>query len=130
MWSIPEVSMFGVVVIQLLLTELTLILVSMLFQQQVYDLMNSRTRLEGMIAKSKKKKRDAAAAAGTEVAAGDHDHDHDHDHHDHLDDDEARKWGELRDVCGPGHHVLAWVLTPFIGTLPARVQLRKNKKDL
>ena len=115
--------MFGIVVIQLMLTVLTLILVSMLFQQQVTDLMESRTRLEGIIAKSKKKKREAALAEGKDVAAEDEvarGHD--------QDDEEASQWGELRDVCGPGHGVLAWVLTPFVGTLPSKIPLLKKKE--
>ena len=65
--------------------------------------------------------------------AEDHDHDHDHDHHhahleDIAEDAEARQWGELRDVCGPGRGVVQWVLTPFIGTLPSAVPLLKKKE--
>ena len=127
LWSFPEVSMFGIVVIQLLLTVLTLILVSVLFQQQVADLMESRTRLEGIIAKSKKKKA-AAAAAAAGKSADDADEGENKILAVHDDDDEeASKWGELRDVCGPGHGLVAWIFTPYIGTLPSKIPLKKKK---
>jgi hypothetical protein len=114
-WSFPEVSTFGVVVIQLVLTILTLILVSVLFQQQYTDLKESRTRLEGIIAKSKSKKKKEAKEQGKEVAEEEEEGGGD-DVETEV-DDEGRVWGELRDVCGAGRSKVAWVCVPFVGTL-------------
>jgi hypothetical protein len=119
-WSFEDVSMFGIVFIQFLLTILTLLLVPVLFQQQVGDLMESRTRLEGIIAKSKKKKQESAGDdnADTQVTK---------ENDAEEMDEQASRWGELRDVCGPGHSVFAWVLTPYIGTLPSKLKQLQKK---
>jgi len=81
LFSQPDIFLFGVVTIEVLLTGMTLFLVSILFFQQVGDLMQNLNRFEARVAHKKKLPVQMSDSC----------------------------WGELDDVCGNGRSVCAWV---------------------
>jgi len=101
LFSQPDIFLFGVLAIQFLLTGMTLLLVSILFFQQVGDLMQNLNRFEARVA---------------------------HKRQDKPIQDNDSCWGELNDVCGKDRSLFAWVCVCSNGTLKPAFRVKGHTK--
>lgn len=94
-----DIFLFFIVALQMLLTGMTLLLVSILFFQQVGDLMQNQNRFEARVAKKSKDLTKTSDSC----------------------------WGELDEVCGSGRSLCAWLCVCQNGSLKSAHDQKRSK---